>query len=70
MPDMTLAEALALADQDCPLPKLAGQALKVLRAELLRWRPSDAWLAAQKEAGRLDLAEPPNNPLFLPSKDC
>jgi hypothetical protein len=35
MPDMTLAEALALADQDSPLPHLAGQALKVLRGALL-----------------------------------
>jgi hypothetical protein len=31
---MTLAEALALADQDSPLPHLAGQALKVLRAHV------------------------------------
>lgn len=34
MPDMTLAEALALADQDSPLPHLAGQALKVLREHI------------------------------------
>lgn len=41
MPDMTLAEALALADQDSPLPHLAGQALKVLRSHVAasRWRP-------------------------------
>jgi hypothetical protein len=31
MADMTLEQAMALADQDCPLPQLAGEALKVLR---------------------------------------
>jgi len=31
---MTLEQALKLADQDCPLPVLAGEALKVLRAEI------------------------------------
>lgn len=34
----TLEAALKLADQDCPLPSLAGQALKVLRAEIQRLR--------------------------------
>lgn len=36
MTDMTLAEALALADHASPMPHLAGQALKVLRAEIER----------------------------------
>lgn len=37
----TLEAAMALADQDCPLPQLAGPALKVLRAEIenLRFQP-------------------------------
>ncbi len=34
MSDMTLKEALKLADQDSPLPSLAGLALKVLRQEI------------------------------------
>lgn len=36
MTDMTLSEALALANQDCPLPVLAGKALKVLRARIMQ----------------------------------
>lgn len=31
---MTLDEAMALASQDCPLPHRAGEALRVLRAEV------------------------------------
>ncbi|MGC1549969.1 MAG: hypothetical protein WA777_15710 [Rhodanobacter sp.] len=34
MTDMTLEQALSLADQDSPMPHLAGQALKVLRDQL------------------------------------
>lgn len=34
MADMTLEQALKLADQDCPLPVLAGEALKILRSHI------------------------------------
>lgn len=41
----TLEAALKLADQDCPLPTLAGPALKVLRNEIQRQSgdPHIAW---------------------------
>lgn len=58
--DMTLEQALALADHASPMPHLAGQALKVLRAHITRGqRDSDtltaliAELRAREDAGRV-----------------
>jgi hypothetical protein len=67
---MTLAEALALADHASPLPHLAGEALRVLRAELERvhnrslptpadWKvvplhPTDSMLRAAQDAWLAD----------------
>lgn len=33
---MTLDEAMALASQDCPLPHRAGEALRIMRAHIMR----------------------------------
>ena len=51
---MSLEAALKLADQDSPLPSLAGQALKVLRdriRQLAQQRLDAARLAAAETAG-------------------
>lgn len=48
MPEMTLHEALDLADQDSPMPHLAGQALKVLHEELEQAHGAVMALLAEK----------------------
>lgn len=55
---MTLADALALADHASPLPHLAGEALRVLRAELERLRAACHDCGCLYERFGLDLTLP------------
>ncbi|MEV8518605.1 hypothetical protein ABZR86_02295 [Dyella marensis] len=52
---MTLDEAMALASQDCPLPHRAGEALRIMRAHIMRLHADTVrldWLEAEANTVR------------------